>query len=189
MPRQGQDAADLVASAGGRLAPRVRDKGAEPNSPLHEDFTIASDKHLNDLTLRRPSLGFAYIGLTCARRFVSYRSREDDVNCESLGAGQNGEWYSVPTCSSRTMDRSRLFFAFFKSSLEGTQGRLLQTADGMYCMRRTFSMRPALVTHRLPTVTRCQLPTGGSQIENQRTRKCCWQAIQSYKPVSFASPR
>ena len=33
------------------------------------------------------------------------------------------------------------------------------------------------------------LPTGGSQIENQRTRKCCWQAIQSYKPVSFASPR
>ena len=27
-----------------------------------------------------------------------FRAREDDVNCESLGAGQNGEWYSDPTC-------------------------------------------------------------------------------------------
>ena len=39
------------------------------------------------------------------------------------------------------------FLAFFKFSLEGTQGRLLQTADGMYCVRHTPSMRSALDTH------------------------------------------
>ena len=75
------------------------------------------------------------------------RAREDDVNCESLGAGQNGEWYSDPTCIREPWTDRDFFLAFFKFSFEGTQGRLLQTADGMYCVRHTPSMRSALDTH------------------------------------------
>ena len=60
-----------------------------------------------------------------------FRAREDDVNCESLGAGQNGEWYSDPKFSREPCTDRDLLSALFKSSLAGTQGRLLQTADGM----------------------------------------------------------